>query len=174
MMLAGDLIGDRKLGVLTVWPEWLWAFVYLGKRTENRTWSPPRELLRRGLVVALHGGKHLGGRPGADADDEARAAVRRMFSRGPAPPGWTWPQVPLDAFAGQIAAVAELRGVDTDDTRTRWDVGGSMHWRFPKVYVLETPVRTAGAQGLWTPSAHLLEQIRSSRVELAEHPGAPS
>lgn len=42
---------------LTLWPEWAYAILKLGKRVENRGWLPPRGLTE----FAIHAGKHIGG-----------------------------------------------------------------------------------------------------------------
>lgn len=39
----------------TLWRPWTWAFIYVGKPLDNRTWHLPRSLL--GQRVALHAGK---------------------------------------------------------------------------------------------------------------------
>lgn len=44
---------------LTLWPEWVYAIVHLGKRIENRGWPPPESLI--GQPFALHAGKSIGG-----------------------------------------------------------------------------------------------------------------
>lgn len=172
-LLLEDLLPDGGvLRALTLWPEWVWAFLHLGKRTENRGWAPPEDLLRRGLLLALHGGAHVGGRPAAAAKGEAVEAVRGMFRAGPVPDGWTSPRVPLGAYAGTIAAVGVVRSFDRHDGRTRWDVPGAVHWRIPRVYALEAPVSCRGAQGLWIPGEELGEQLLASRVREAEQPAA--
>lgn len=172
-LVLEDLLPDGGvLRALTLWPEWVWAFIHLGKRTENRGWSPPEDLLRRGLLLAIHGGAHLGGRAGAPARNEAVAAVRGMFRAGPVPDGWVSPAVPLGAYAGKVAAVGVVRGWDRTDGRTRWDVPGAVHWRIPRVYVLEEPVVSRGAQGLWIPDEELGERLLASRVREAPQPFA--
>jgi hypothetical protein len=50
---------------ITLWPEWSAAVAWLDKGCENRTWWPPREL--EGQRIAIHAGKHIGGRPGRPA-----------------------------------------------------------------------------------------------------------
>lgn len=172
-MLVEDLIPPGGvLRVLTLYPEWVWAFLHLGKRTENRGWFPPEELLRRGLVLALHGGAHLSGRPGAPAVREAEEAVWGMFRRGPPPEGWAPPEVPLDAYKRRIAAVGVVRGWDRRDDRSRWDVPGDVHWRIPRVYALTEPIIYKGAQGLWTPDEDLGLQLLRASIREAEQPFA--
>lgn len=45
---------------LTLWPEWAWAIMHLGKDVENRTWHPPKNIL--GQRIALHAGRKVGRR----------------------------------------------------------------------------------------------------------------
>ena len=54
----------ENLKVLTVWPEWSWAFTIMGKDVENRTWRPGEHMI--GKSIALHAGKRVGGRYAAD------------------------------------------------------------------------------------------------------------
>jgi len=50
---------------ITLWSEWAHAVVYRNKRIENRNHKPPKSLI--GQRVAIHAGKHIGGRPGRPA-----------------------------------------------------------------------------------------------------------
>jgi len=65
----------------------------LGKDRENRTWSPPAYLI--GDWLAIHAGKHIGGKPGDDALLAGLTDLRDLAS-------WrTWPAeipplVPMD------------------------------------------------------------------------------
>lgn len=45
---------------LTLWPEWAWSIMHLGKDVENRTWHPPKNIL--GQRIALHAGRKVGRR----------------------------------------------------------------------------------------------------------------
>jgi len=69
--------------VLTIWPEWVWSILYLGKMVENRSWKPPESLI--GGRIALHAGAHVGGRAGAKATREGLLAVSGMALRE----GWS-------------------------------------------------------------------------------------
>lgn len=53
-----------ELGVeraITLWPEWIVAFLSLDKLLENRPKPPPKNLV--GKRVAFHAGAHVGGQP---------------------------------------------------------------------------------------------------------------
>ena len=144
-----------SLRAITLWPEWAWAICHLGKRVENRTWHPPRELIGRRL--AIHAGAHVGGRKGSAATAEGRTDLGLMALRA----GWvllrsgvfqhreTAEEVVFRPVTSAVVAVATLTGVDDED-RTPWDVPGDWHWRLDDVVVLDRPVPMRGAQGLWT------------------------
>lgn len=48
------------MNALTLWPEWAWSIMHLGKDVENRTWHPPRSIC--GKRIALHAGRKVGRR----------------------------------------------------------------------------------------------------------------
>lgn len=143
---------------ITLWPEWAWMICALGpgrpdglvpKLVENRDWHPGNRL-PPGTRIAIHAGKHLGGRSGGPAADEAVASVVHMFRR--ANPGR---ELPFDFRAGLLAsdrsAIVCTATVDSFDrsSRTGWDVPGVWRWRLRDVFVLSEPVACKGAQGLW-------------------------
>jgi hypothetical protein len=143
---------------ITLWPEWAWAICALGKRVENREWLPGPRLIV-GDRLAIHAGKHLGGRAGEPAADEASDAVLDMYRRATGetfPPGW--PDAFEDCPRSAIVAVATVTGFDRNQ-RTGWDVPGAWHWRLGDVRVLPVPVPCRGAQGLWAPSEDVLRAL---------------
>ncbi len=74
------------LRALTVHPEWGFGIHYLGKRDENRGGPPPITLTGDDPPwIALHAGKHIGGRPGKVAKREGLEALVGMAQRA----GWT-------------------------------------------------------------------------------------
>ena len=142
---------------ITLWAEWAWMICILGdgrsdglipKRVENRDWHPGQRLI--GTRIAIHAGKHLGGRRGDPAAEEAIDSVIGMFRL--ANPGRA---LPFD-FRGRlltcdrsaIVCTATVVGVDREQL-TGWDVPGAWHWRLQDVLVLPSPVARQGAQGLW-------------------------
>ncbi len=150
---------------ITLWPEWAYAICALGKRVENRSWAPGRALAV-GDKIAIHAGKHPGGRSGYAAFVAAILNVTDMHRRandGAAPAGLrTALQVcPRSA----IVAVATVAGFD-EEQRTGWDVPGSWHWRLSDVVVFADPIACGGAQGLWTPSDEIQGAI-ARRLEAA-------
>ncbi len=161
---------------LTLWPEWAWAIVsgqgwpddLVRKLVENRGWRPsdaPRSgrgptaadrervlhALPVGARLAIHAGKNLSGRPGAEAAHEAVAAVLGMYQR--ANPGRQLPfpgfrEALRDCPKSAIVAVVTIDGYDQRQL-TGWDVPDAWHWRFRDVQVIAEPIPCRGAQGLW-------------------------
>lgn len=143
---------------LTLWPEWAWVIAngqswpadLVRKLVENRGWHPGRRL-PVGTRIAIHAGKHLGGRPGAAVADEAVAGVLAMYRR--ANPGRLLPyqgfREALRACAkSAIVCTATIDGYDQHHL-TGWDVPDAWHWRLRDVLVLDEPIPCRGAQGLW-------------------------
>lgn len=141
---------------LTLWPEWAFALAHLGKDSENRGWAPPASII--GKRIAIHAGRHIGGRPGLPARNEgfravalalrACGGVERDVTR------WWLQQPPTSA----IVCTAVVTGWDRDD-RTGWDVPGQCHWRLADVQVLPEPVPCRGAQGLWRVPADIAARV---------------
>lgn len=130
---------------LTLWPEWAWAICHAGKRVENRAWHPGKRL-PVGSRLAIHAGKHIGGRPGQTARDEGLDA---LFDMGFGSLSFGWEPEVVACPRSAIVAVATVEGFDQEQ-RTQWDVPGCWHWRLSGVLVLAEPVACRGAQGLWT------------------------
>lgn len=150
--------GRVLMYAITLWPEWAWAICRLGKRVENRTWTPqPR--IQIGDRFAIHAGKHLGGRPGATARGEALQSVAHMarLAFPDADTGFTARDL-LACTTSAIVCTAVLDAVDTVG-RTAWDVPRSWHWRLRDVVVLDTPIAMGGRQGLWRVPADVLPRL---------------
>lgn len=148
---------------LTIWPEWVWAIRRLGKPSENRDWKMPEAVV--GQWIALHAGKHVGGRPGDVARVEGLAAVLRTAELcGVWPPGSrqrlmdvSWPE-----NLGAITDVVRLSGYDQLQ-KSLWDVAGCYHWRWDRRISLPEPVPCRGLQRLWKVppdvEAEILRQV---------------
>ena len=155
-------MADQPLRALTLWPEWAWAITHLDKRVENRTWWHG---LPAGTRIAIHAGKHVGGRPGPRAAGEAMdlvcgmaweagwdsdwnavgSTVRTNFEKGDRSVTCWSHKIPTSA----IVAVVEL-GARGARPHNGWTVPGDEHWWLDEVVVLRQPVPCSGAQGLWT------------------------
>lgn len=139
---------------LTLWPESAWAICALDKRVENRPWQPGQRI-RIGDRFAIHAGKHIGGRPGRRATNDALEALHTM-SCGLLPDGWE--SRALNAPRSAIVAVATLDATDNAH-QTRWDVPGAWHWRLRDVVVLPEPIPCRGALGLWRPAPEVQQRL---------------
>jgi hypothetical protein len=127
---------------ITLWQPWAWAICHAGKRVENRTWRPPRDVI--GTRIAIHAGKQH------DA-----AAVQWMRDELDIEP-------PAAPPRGAIVATVCVRGwatiqgctvrydgdVDPAIVDSPWFTG-PIGWVLGSVRVLEHPIPCPGAQGLW-------------------------
>lgn len=164
---------------LTLWPEWAWAMVALGKDVENRPWQPRGVLL--GERIAIHAGKYVGGHPGRGDDRQrAIAALEHMAGRA----GWQVRSIGQfdraftqagetvefrfdDIPRGSLVLVATLLAVITD-CGSQWAVPGQNHLVLGDRVPLSKPIPARGAMGFW-PLAHNLEiqvtrQLDAARV----------
>ena len=117
---------------LTLRQPWAHAVAHLGKRVENRGWSPPAHLVEE--VIAIHAGVTV------DEDD-----ALHLVDLGH--------ELPRELVRGAVIAVAVLEGVVTredalPDDQRRWWVG-PFGWVLADVVALPKPVPCRGAQGLW-------------------------
>ena len=140
---------------LTLWPEWAYAIAHLGKRVENRTWEPPASLI--GQRIAIHAGKHVGGRAGAPAmfegacaliDTAEAAGVVGVIQNAVGRKSISARQLSEIVTASAIVATARLVGFDREQ-RTPWDVPGMIHWRLEDVLLVDPVIPCSGRQGLW-------------------------
>ena len=149
---------STAIRALTLWPEWAWAIHHLDKRVENRTWALPV-----GEWFALHAGRHIGGRPGPRAEEEAWHAIHYMASQA----GWARSfdgsgrlrRHGVEAVYGtakvHTSAILGVFRVIRTEPPNRGDLRG---WRVPEQVgnVFEyrpfpAPILgVKGAQGLWT------------------------
>lgn len=156
---------------ITIWPEWCWAILRLGKNIENRTWKPPRSVAV-GDQIAIHAGVAFGGAgPFANISrvfdpvaemarrdgwrlgiEKAKNAVVGFSIRTPdtfeAPVHWM--------ARGAVVAVVRFRGVlspvrcTVDHVeRYPWWAEDQYGWLFDDVVALAKPVKCRGRQGLW-------------------------
>jgi hypothetical protein len=148
----------KALTLMQVWP---WAFPH--KNVENRTWSPPRELL--GQWFALHGGSV----PAKLSTEQLRDWHFILKTVRENHPEYR-PQLEKLAtgkhFYRGIFAVARLAGVVTPDGSSvihlelidykelgeaasgPWGFG-PYRWVLDKVLMLPEPITCKGAQKLW-------------------------
>ena len=155
---------------ITVWPEWAALVAARLKPLENRGPESPRWLGRAiGQRVAVHAGKHVGGRPGLPAWEEAqdslwwtglpagweielrheRSEPRIRWRRVPDDDPGQWQSAPL--ARGAIVCTAVL-GRPHRPSGKPWENDDPTTWCWPLLDVqpLAVPVPCRGAQGLWT------------------------
>lgn len=160
-----------RLRGLTVIRPWPWAFAWLGKRTENRSFAPA---FPDGLVVALHAGKawdsqawewirstfpcteeqldHLDDIPPGHIF--ALARIARVYTAKMSPTGSTWFSVSSALPADQVP----------------W-FSGPLGWLLAD-YVAIEPVACKGSQGLWPVPIELIPEIEKRR-HVAQPGGSP-
>lgn len=143
---------------LTLWPEWLPAFLYMGKRVENRGCRPPASLI--GQRLALHGGASIGGgsrkrglrwlsetaaHAGWHVDQDLRAGQSLYFYPTGRREGHMLVRIPV----GHVVATCRVVGA-VRDSDSRWAIPGQWHWLLDDLQPLPTgPVPAKGKQGLW-------------------------
>lgn len=158
---------------LTLWPEWAWAIAHLDKRVENRDWPADRALW--GQRIAIHAGKHIGGRPARHATEVGCDTVWEVAQSlgwelgvyddhpggvgvisGP-PVGFPgreiWTPRSVEIATSAIVAIARLVGCYRG-LRERWADPEAWGWKLEDVVTLAEPVTgVRGFQKLWTLSA---------------------
>ena len=157
------------LRALTLWPEWAWAVCHLGKDVENR--SPGMARVVRNTVgdgwLAIHAGKHIGGRPSLRGSDGAWQA----FAHCAAPAGWQIQGQGADGYLhahGKLgsraaplyrAAIVAVARVSFPPPPSLWANSGLAQIGLYDVRTLPSPVPCSGKQGLWTVPADLSERV---------------
>jgi hypothetical protein len=159
---------------LTLYPEWAWAILHLDKRVENRSKALPKGMA--GQLVALHAGKHIGGKKGHPSHMRGINNLRGVASWAgwkPGPPGAEWrtfsrqeTRVNMQDFPMHTSSiVAFIRfGLsvrpDTGDL-TGWRVPDCHGWPIVEVMRLKEPVPVdRGALGFWEIPAGILQRCR--------------
>ena len=136
---------------LTVHDPWPFAFTMLGKRIENRSWTPSHKQLRPGDAFALHGGRR--------EKEAIRCARRRAYQteilRTKLGDEKLWDPPPIEG----IFALATFGGIITESDNP-WFIGPK-GWVIDELFSLFHPVPARGKQGLWQVPAYALEMIKS-------------
>lgn len=146
---------------LTIFPEYVWAIMFLDKDREYRSYHPPKALI--GSRLAIQAGAYIGGRKGMQARSEGLESLTRMARRA----GWTvdalgGPEkttltftkgdrsvvmVPDEILTGAIVATALVSDVTTDPSEP-WSAD-YYGWKLADLEVLPTPIPCKGIPGLW-------------------------
>lgn len=158
---AADL---ENLLALTLWPEWMYAFLHFGKDIENRTWRPALSMLRR--WHALHGGQAVGGVPsrGDRFNSNHTDAVESMLNVAQLNIGKI-PQFTLaDVLRCRgIVALGYLDSVRPPPPERRgWHMPGCNGLHFSKIIALPEPIPCRGALGFWPVPEPALTMIKNS------------
>lgn len=174
--------GERRRA-LTLWPEWAYAIVHLGKRVENRGWMPPRELI--GQPLAIHAGKAIGGGgsdPRVDVGIMLQIASnaghrwdgKRIGDLGSAQYNRLLDEVMagIRAMSSAVVCISTLAGVLPKRPRNfdGHHAPDSYGWKLDSVLVLQEPVRVKGARGLWLLTDDVLAKVRE---QLGKPSGQP-
>lgn len=149
------------LEALTIYPEWVYAILHLGKDVELRTWRYGRQ--RIGARIVLHAGAYAGGSgPKAQGRANIRHFLRRVreVTGQPPPSGWS---TTVSVLAGRPAAVATL-GEPTLSSPSPWASPDGDVWAWPLLDVRPLPddlpvIR--GDRGIWSLPLGLSAQIRA-------------
>jgi hypothetical protein len=142
---------------LTLKHPWPWAICVLGKRIENRTWRPGRQL-PVGEWFAIHGGKWPVSR--SDEENVYEEVYDLAIDHGP---DLDFEDIYADArrHSGMVA-VCRFGGVVTESTDPWFE--GPVGWRLDGLVVLPEPVPCKGAQGLWEIPEDVLSRVREQWV----------
>lgn len=157
--------GPRRRA-LTLWPEWAWAICdpVCRKDRENRLWEPPANLI--GDWLAIHAGKHIGGRPGDVALQEGLLDLRQMAENVADDRGESWeipvcsdliPQIATSA----VVAVVKVPWFEYGEEAGWYNGKPSYGWVLANLQILPEPVKCKGAQGLWWLPDDVLAQVRA-------------
>lgn len=140
----------RHIRGLTLHRPWPWCFTHCGdqgKRVENRKWSPPDWMI--GGYIALHSGKKF------DLD-----AAYRMLGGEFGEAAKSVPMEDRDHPDSVITAVAILTDCyEYDEESADCWAFGPFCWELPEILVLDHPVKCRGAQGLWTLTDRVFDEI---------------
>lgn len=169
------------LRAITLIQPWAHCIVRLGKRVENRTWTPPVSMV--GGWLAIHAGKKLDrealeelvlerGQYTAAEVIGAEITVRGMAQSAIVAlvrlDGWVHGTQEL---LPELRTVTESYCIEADRAlavvRDRY-WAGPVGWVLGDVVVLPEPVPCRGAQGLWTVTGETLDQVRAGWARAAE------
>lgn len=130
---------------LTIRQPWADAIAHGKKRTENRTWEPPKKHI--GTRILIHAG--------AAYDPMGRFIITDRDALA------SWPDT-----RGAVIAVARLVDVHFADSCCEpWGEPNVYHWTLADVTALPDPVPHKGRLQLWTPDT---EAIAAVEVQLTE------
>lgn len=168
---------------LTLWPEWIYAVLHLGRRVDNRDWRPPQSLRR----LVLHGAQKIGG----GLSNEPMACVANVMKAasfaGHRWGGKTYEELApveqqalcrlamhesLTRYAGKLVCVVPIEAIEQPITRRHgWRMPGYFGWKFGEPLVLNEDdlsrdLKASGRQKLWWPTEEALQKRLAARLEV--------
>jgi len=163
------------LDAVTVWPEWAFGILYLGKDVENRKgWHFS---VLSGLVgkwLAIHGGKDIGGKPLRAGDRPTAhhaAAIREVIdaekylrrSGDDPPPRMLAPVSVRDVLreARGLVAVVKVGGLRIGAPRGWYAGSPAVGIEFAQMVRLSSPIPCDGRQMLWRLSHELVQKVQA-------------
>lgn len=173
-MMFGPTDLPKNLHALTLHQPWAWAMFH-GKSIENRTWHPPRFLLRQ--VVAIHAGKTydtdgyevicglLSSHVGVPCPQRHEAAYSAILGLGRLVRSVDYFETPpLPLPRPPAAAPCGCRGI----THTHgcpylspWFFG-PVGWVFESMLLLPEPITSKGARGFWCVKGEVRERLEGA------------
>ena len=148
---------------ITLWPEWAWAIINLGKNVENRSWVIPPGL------YALHAGMRFNGK-GLSAhhrriatDTVFRVALGEQLTDEQYHMAYKMnpDDIPFGSIVGVIRVMGHTHSNDIPE-HLAWHDGYSIANHIELIHTLPTPIPCKGALGLWTVPTdiqHTLETV---------------
>lgn len=137
--IRDEIAAQEHFRALTLWRPWPHAIFFGGKRIENRSWKPYKDVV--GQFIALHAGSKY------DEDGAAWMVMKGLFD----------PPNPISCLKMAIVGVARVTDCVQESTDP-WFFG-PYGWILDDVIRLKTSVLTKGYQGLWKVDDPLREEI---------------
>lgn len=139
---------------LTLHQPWAWAIAHSDKRIENRSWSPPPDLI--GEYLAIHAG----------VIPRSKGMREEMMRLSVSIEG---PDKEEGLVFGAIVAVARVvrvldKAPGMDSPHFEWWVG-PFAWELDKVWALPTVIPARGKQGLWPLGSAERDYVRRQYKE---------
>lgn len=141
----------RPLRALTLIQPWATAFTHLGKRLENRDWDydPSPKQLEPGDWLAIHAGLKF-------SDGDLYSLAQRYGEMRIQPPFPQGAIVGLCRYVGVCRTMGEVPGHQRE-----WWANLKRGLLFEdRMFILGTPLRCSGAQGIWEVPETTVQQIR--------------
>jgi hypothetical protein len=145
---------------ITLWPEWAWAIAHFGKDVENRSWPPPPFII--GKRIAIHAGKHIGGKP-KDQLDGLQDLLEMTEFAGKELPVFS-DLIPIIKTSAIVAVVKVVGCIRTGEAEGWYN--GALGWKLADVQTLPEPVECKGMQGLWTLPDDVLAKVRQQLARI--------